>query len=111
MKFIASVSALAALSSVAIAAPRGGDWQEWKDASSKFPFDFTSTYAVVATPDQVVNGTANTPTPGEPGAIGYYNYGIQSDLDLICWVRFPSHTMSLKLFHDCSSTTILGTQG
>jgi hypothetical protein len=101
MKFIASVSAFAALSSVAIAAPHGGDWKEWKDAQSQFPFDFTSTYAVVATPDQVVNGTASVSTPGEPGAIGYYNYGIQSDLDLICWVRLSFHSSMPAPFPSC----------
>lgn len=53
------------------------------------PFKFTSTYNVVATPDQVVNGT--TPTGGLPGCIGYYDFGINSDLDLICW--------SIKLFN------------
>jgi len=48
--------------------------------------NFTSTYAVVATPDQVVNGTTNPVfTGGLPGSIGYYNFGINSDLDLICW--------------------------
>ncbi|KAB8356618.1 hypothetical protein FH972_024196 [Carpinus fangiana] len=47
------------------------------------PFKFTSTYHVVATPDQVVNGT--TPTGGLEGAQGFYDLGINSDLDLICW--------------------------
>ncbi|KIW50570.1 hypothetical protein PV05_09369 [Exophiala xenobiotica] len=60
---------------------RGEKWTAWKE--NKSPFHFTSVYHVVATPDQVVNGT--TPTPGEPGAIGYYNYGINSELDVICY--------------------------
>jgi CHRD domain len=47
------------------------------------PFKFTSTYSVVATPDQVVNGT--TPTGGLPGCTGFYDFGINSDLDLICY--------------------------
>ncbi|ERF70695.1 hypothetical protein EPUS_02561 [Endocarpon pusillum Z07020] len=47
------------------------------------PFKFTSTYNVVATPDQVVNGT--TPTGGLPGCTGFFDYGINSDLNLICW--------------------------
>jgi hypothetical protein len=47
------------------------------------PFKFTSTYNVVATPDQVVNGT--TPTGGLPGCTGFYDFGINSELDLICW--------------------------
>ena len=59
-------------------------WKEWSDSSVPGPFFFTSTYQVVATPDQVINGT--TRTPGEPGAIGYYNYGINSELDVICYV-------------------------
>ena len=46
-------------------------------------FQFTSTYNVVATPDQVVNGT--TYTGGLPGVIAYFDLGINSDRDLICW--------------------------
>ena len=46
---------------------------------------FTSTYSVVATPDQVIN-TDQMPAPGEPGAVGYYNYGINSKDDVICYV-------------------------
>ena len=46
-------------------------------------FKFTSTYHIVATPDQVVNGT--TPTGGLSGCTGYYNFQINSDLDLICY--------------------------
>ena len=49
-------------------------------------FNFTSTYHVVATPDQVLNGTENpTYTGGLEGAIGYFDYGINRDLDLICY--------------------------
>ncbi|KAH8895521.1 hypothetical protein GQ53DRAFT_617780, partial [Thozetella sp. PMI_491] len=47
------------------------------------PFTFTSTYNLVATPDRVINGT--TPTPGEAGSMGFYNYGINSELDIICY--------------------------
>lgn len=47
------------------------------------PFNFTSTFNIVATPDQVVNGT--TPTGGLPGTLGFFNFGINSDMDLICW--------------------------
>ncbi|KAJ9499369.1 hypothetical protein H2202_004952 [Exophiala xenobiotica] len=60
---------------------RGEKWTAWKEEKS--PFHFTSVYHVIATPDQVINGT--TSTPGEPGAIGYYNYGINSELDVICY--------------------------
>jgi len=54
-------------------------------ASPFGPFTFTSTYNLVATPDRVVNGT--TVTPGEAGSMGFYNYGINSELDIICYVR------------------------
>jgi len=56
-------------------------------ASAFGPFTFTSTYNLVATPERVINGT--TVTPGEAGSIGFYNYGINSELDLICYVRPP----------------------
>merc|ERR1711988_2035057 len=48
------------------------------------PFEFTSTYSVVATPDQVVNSD-NEFTGGLAGAKGYYEYGINSKEDYICW--------------------------
>jgi hypothetical protein len=48
------------------------------------PFHFTSTYTLVATPDKVI-GAQNNSAPGETGAIGYYNYGINSELDIICY--------------------------
>ncbi|KAG8529344.1 uncharacterized protein KY384_005980 [Bacidia gigantensis] len=49
-------------------------------------FYFTSTYHIVATPDQVVNGTTNpTFTGGLEGAQGFYDFGINVNLDLICY--------------------------
>lgn len=92
MKFLTAICALTIVPAV-LAAPKAGKScpvTKPKSGSGKgdlkdFPFCFTSTYQIVATPDQVVNAN-NTATPGEPGAIGYYNYGIQADLDLICWV-------------------------
>lgn len=80
MKFTSTIAALAAITSVAYAAPNGGGkscpkkepkWQDNKMSLKDFPFCFTSTYQIVATPDQVVNAN-NTATPGEQGAIGYY---------------------------------------
>ncbi|KAF2720903.1 hypothetical protein K431DRAFT_208167, partial [Polychaeton citri CBS 116435] len=44
---------------------------------------FTSNYHVIATPDQVVNGT--TPTGGLAGAKGFYDLGVNTDLNLICY--------------------------
>ncbi|KAL9597710.1 MAG: hypothetical protein Q9219_004967 [cf. Caloplaca sp. 3 TL-2023] len=51
-----------------------------------FPLNFTSIYHVVATPDQVLNGTANpVPTGGLEGCEGFYDLGINADLDFICY--------------------------
>ncbi|KKY26921.1 hypothetical protein UCRPC4_g01387 [Phaeomoniella chlamydospora] len=50
---------------------------------SKSPFKFTSVFKVVATPDQVVNGT--TPVPGQEGAVGYFNFGFNSEQDVVCY--------------------------
>jgi hypothetical protein len=58
---------------------------------------FTSFYSVVATPDQVVN-QQSVSTPGEPGAVGYYNYAINSKEDVICYVRHPEFS-SWCYFH------------
>lgn len=49
------------------------------------PFTFTSTYTLVATPDRVVNGTPAVPAPGEAGSQGTFNYGINSQLNMICY--------------------------
>lgn len=90
MKTASITCLVGALSSLAAAGPissRGAKWVEWAEGSS--PFHFSSVYKVVATPDQVINGT--TVTPGEPGAIGYYNYGINAELNVICYVsNLPS---------------------
>ncbi|KAL8784714.1 MAG: hypothetical protein Q9213_003810 [Squamulea squamosa] len=49
-------------------------------------FKFTSTYHILATPDQVVNGTTNPVfTGGLPGTEATYDFGINVDLDLICY--------------------------
>ena len=49
-------------------------------------FKFTSSYHILATPDQVVNGTTSPVfTGGLPGAQATYDFGINSDLDLICY--------------------------
>merc|ERR1712014_105668 len=83
-----------AFSSVAVAAPGGdhGKNGSYKKGDVKADYGnewpkkeyFTSTYSVVATPDQVIN-TDQMPAPGEPGAVGYYNYGINSKDDVICY--------------------------
>ena len=49
-------------------------------------FDFSSTYHIVATPDQVVNGTDNPVfTGGLAGVQGFYDFGINAEQDLICY--------------------------
>ncbi|GJC90772.1 hypothetical protein ColLi_13610 [Colletotrichum liriopes] len=64
---------------------KGGDDKEDKGSwSASGPFSFTSTYDVIATPDQVVDSN-NTFTGGLAGAIGYYSYGINSKDNVICY--------------------------
>jgi len=46
--------------------------------------DFTSIFNITATPDQVVTSTG-APAPGQPGAIGQFNYAIDSNTDTICY--------------------------
>ncbi|KAH6675092.1 hypothetical protein B0J14DRAFT_452606, partial [Halenospora varia] len=47
------------------------------------PFQYSSTFNVIALPSEVRNGT--TPTPGAPEAQGFFNYGINAELDTICY--------------------------
>ncbi|TKA64529.1 hypothetical protein B0A49_10083 [Cryomyces minteri] len=96
MKTFTVAAAVALLAATANAVPTEGHKGGWKGMdhyrcqndkdATKCPdsiFKFTSTYHVTATPDQVRNGT--TPTGGLAGAVGYYDFGINSDVDLICW--------------------------
>lgn len=65
--------------------PKGyGGWGKDKGADKGFPIPFTSTYRIKAVPENVVNGS-NVPTGGLPGSIGYYDLGLNSELDLICY--------------------------
>ncbi|KAF2424882.1 hypothetical protein EJ08DRAFT_406981 [Tothia fuscella] len=89
MKSFAVASTIVAISALAVANPTP-DWgYGWKGDKKPYlwsPFEFTSTFHVVATPEQVFNNTVPaTYTPGEPGAVGYFNYGINSYLDTICY--------------------------
>ncbi|KAK2040038.1 hypothetical protein LZ31DRAFT_530549 [Colletotrichum somersetense] len=61
---------------------KGGEYHFYKGASG--PFTFTSTYDVIATPDQVVDSN-NTYTGGLAGAVGYYSYGINAYENVICY--------------------------
>ncbi|RGP64918.1 hypothetical protein FSPOR_7664 [Fusarium sporotrichioides] len=55
-----------------------------KPKSSNVPFTFTSTWEVVATPDQVVNAD-NEFTGGLKGSNGLFKFGINSHEDIICY--------------------------
>lgn len=89
MKLTTTNAVIALLCSSVFAAPQ---WKEVsaehkpKDHLSEFKEKFTSVWKIVGTPDQVVlaNGTA---APGQLTSIGYYNFGINSETDTICWVR------------------------
>ncbi|KAH6647308.1 hypothetical protein BKA67DRAFT_663640 [Truncatella angustata] len=59
-------------------------WWQWQSAFKSF----TSFQNVLATPSQVVNGTAPalvTFTGGLRGAKGVFQYGLLSDQNVICW--------------------------
>merc|ERR1711971_1323658 len=107
---VSQVAAVLAVTASASAAPWkdgkswGGHWKGgWKNGHEQKcmdgPFEFTSTYSVVATPDQVVDSN-NNPTGGLAGAKGLYEYGINSKEDYICWNIVPRTsgvTTSLRL--------------
>ncbi|KAF7549193.1 hypothetical protein G7Z17_g6538 [Cylindrodendrum hubeiense] len=48
------------------------------------PFDFTSTFNIIATPDQVV-GADNLPTGGLANAKGIFRFGLNSRENIICY--------------------------
>lgn len=56
-----------------------------KNHKDKGPFTFTSTYEVKATGKQVI-GTDGVPAPGPDSSSGIFRYGINSDLNTICYV-------------------------
>jgi hypothetical protein len=83
---------IAALVTLAAATPLPQAHQATVQAAQQFgsgPFTFSSTYNLIATPDKVINPDGE-PAPGEEGAVGYYNYGINSELDIICYVSRPT---------------------
>ncbi|KAH8169038.1 CHRD domain-containing protein [Sarocladium implicatum] len=88
-----SVLATLALSTLATASPllngevnrivrRTND--EPKPDMAGVPFYYTSTYAIKATPDQVVD-SENEFTGGLEGATGWFLYGINSHENVICY--------------------------
>ncbi|KAL5941499.1 hypothetical protein ACKVV1_006217 [Pyricularia oryzae] len=96
MKF-ATIISVGAAASTGMAAPFleklatfGGAKAKWiiGNQDDKYdgvsPFYFTSTYSVLATPDQVVNAS-NVATGGLEGAKGWFLYGINADEDVICY--------------------------
>ncbi|KAM5352125.1 hypothetical protein ACJ41O_004848 [Fusarium nematophilum] len=48
------------------------------------PFSFTSTFNIVATPEQVVD-QQNNPTGGLAGSKGIFKFGLNSNEDIICY--------------------------
>lgn len=111
MKFTLATIALLASSAIATPWGKGGwdyDHHNWngkndkecdKKYEDKMIFDFDYVYKVVATPDQVRNGT--TPAPGQPGAVGYYNFGINVAANTICYVSHSRpHDKEIKLNTD-----------
>lgn len=64
------------------------------DGASNGPFTYTSTFNVVAVGAEVTSN-ANEPAPGAPEATGFFNYGLNSELDTICYVS----TLSFIIRH------------
>ena len=52
--------------------------------------EFTSRYHITAVGAEVRNGTVSVPGPAD--AVGYYNYGINSKTERICWVSHFQRT-------------------
>lgn len=73
-----------ALSSLAAAGPVQRRQELVGQPLANGPFAFTSTFNLVATPEKVINNDGQS-APGQAGAIGFYNYGINSELDIICY--------------------------
>ncbi|KAH7154827.1 hypothetical protein B0J13DRAFT_521003 [Dactylonectria estremocensis] len=68
--------------------------------SECIPFEYTSTFNIIATPDQVV-GTDNIATGGLANAKGIFNFGLNSKEDVICYnitlLNFRGNYQSLAL--------------
>lgn len=87
------------------------------DQPQRQVFNFDAVYNVVATPGQypsalVIDGTSctdrnldqvvnlnNTFTGGLPGAMGYFNYGINVAENTICYVSWASRSQTSSLYH------------
>merc|ERR1712183_999709 len=79
MRFSA-ITAVAACATAVAAAPAPG-WKGWKAPAG--PFDFTSTYSIKAVPAQVIG--PDGPTGGLEGTTGYYELGLNSYTNTICY--------------------------
>ncbi|MFD1845745.1 CHRD domain-containing protein [Arthrobacter flavus] len=75
---VAGATGVAAVLAVAGAAPAAAE------TAVERPDSFTSSHTVAATPDQVV-GPDGAMAPGEPGAMGTFNFMINSDSEIICY--------------------------
>lgn len=70
--------AVGALTLFAAAAPAAAETEVAEPAT------FTSAFTVAATPDQVVN-TDGVAAPGQEGAMGTFDFRINSELEIICY--------------------------
>ncbi|KAI9799992.1 MAG: hypothetical protein M1833_003521 [Piccolia ochrophora] len=82
---IPTLLAVLSAGSTVVATPTYGHKSEHDKSKVNKPiFDFAKTFFVTATPDQVVNNVSVS-APGEPGAIGYYRFGLQPETNTICY--------------------------
>ncbi|KAF7549797.1 hypothetical protein G7046_g8231 [Stylonectria norvegica] len=82
MRFtIVTLALAAAVSSSPVQKEERGLFKQHRES---VPFEFTSTFNVQATPDQVVDAQ-NQFTGGLAGAKGIFKYGLNSHEDIICY--------------------------
>ncbi|KAH7157220.1 hypothetical protein EDB81DRAFT_945557 [Dactylonectria macrodidyma] len=101
MKFSLAALALGVLAKASpVPEARGHDKRLLFTQTQHIPFEYTSTFNIIATPDQVV-GTDNVATGGLPNAKGIFNFGLNSKEDIICYnitlLGFRGNYQSLAL--------------
>lgn len=78
------IAGLSGVTGVAALVAVLGTSPAYADTAVERPDTFTSAYTVSATPDQVINPDGDA-APGEPGALGTFNFMINSDEEIICY--------------------------
>lgn len=91
----------------------GKGWDNDKDKDRYKEYDFSqfkNVYTVKAYPDQVVSGqgTAAVPAPGEPGAKGFFKFGINVHKNTICYVSSSIKHLASILIRQLGLTCRLG---